>query len=155
MSTMAPARSAFAPPVPQTIEELGVSQSLVLDLVLRRLLLEGYSTLANLSNKLKLSMPVVDGAFRQLRSQLLLEVKGMQGNDYMFILSQAGKTLASDRFAVSQYAGSAPVCLKDYATATRIQSARVQVDRRSLRSAFGDLVITDRLLDQLGPALIS
>lgn len=155
MSTMVPARSAFTPTVPQSVEELGISQSLVLDLVLRRLLLEGYSTLANLSLKLKLSLPVVDLAFRQLRQQQLVEVKGMQGNDYMFILSQAGKNLASDRFAVSQYAGSAPVSLSQYATATRLQAARVQIDRRTMRTAFGDLVVTDRLLDQLGPALIS
>src|SRR5258708_39737747 len=98
MSTVAPVRSAFAPPVPQTIEELGLSQSLILDLVLRRLLLEGYSTLGNLSTKLKLSQPVIDGAFRTLRQQQLLEVKGMQGNDYMFIMSQAGKHLPYDHF---------------------------------------------------------
>ena len=31
----------------------------------------------------------------------------------------------------------------------------MQIDRRTLRKAFGDLVITDRMLDQLGPAMIS
>jgi len=31
----------------------------------------------------------------------------------------------------------------------------VESDRRSIRRAFNDLVLTDRLLDQLGPALIS
>jgi hypothetical protein len=147
--------SAFAPRIPQTVEELGISQSLVLDLVVRRLMLEGFSTLGSLSKALRLSIPIVDVAFRHLRQQQLVEVKGMVGNDYNFILTVAGKQLASDRFQISQYAGAAPVSLKQYHAATKQQSAHVAVDRRTLRSAFSDLVVTDRLLDQLGPALIS
>lgn len=128
---------------------------MVLDLVLRRLLLEGYSNLGSLSQSLRVSMPIIDTAFRHLRQQQLIEVKGMLGNDYNFVLSQAGRQLASDRFQISQYAGAAPVSLKEYLTATKQQTARVQIDRRALRMAFSDLIVTDRLLDQLGPALIS
>jgi len=155
MSIVSAGRSRFAPPVPQTYEELGLPQSLVLDLVLRRLLLEGFSSLQSLTRSLRLSPPIVEAAFRHLRQQQLIEVKGMIGNDYTFVLSGSGKTLASDRFQISQYAGAAPVSLKDYVSATRAQTARISVDRRALRAAFSDLVITDRLLDQLGPALIS
>jgi predicted ATPase with chaperone activity len=36
-----------------------------------------------------------------------------------------------------------------------VQAAEVRIDRKALRSAFSDLVISDQLLDQLGPALIS
>lgn len=148
-------KSTFAPGVPHTFDDLHISTALVQDLVLRRLLLEGSSNLGTLSTKLKLSLNIIDQAFRTLRGQQLVEVRGMTGNDYNFTLSQAGKNLASDRFQVSQYAGACPVALKDYAAAVKTQSARLQVDRRVLRSAFADLVITDRMLDQLGPALIS
>ncbi len=154
MSTSA-VRSAFAPPVPQTFEDLGLSQALVTDLVVRRLMLEGFSNIATLANRLRLSIPIVDIVFRQLRQQQLVEVRGMTGNDYNFQLSQAGKQLASDRFQVSQYAGAAPVCLKDYHTATKLQAAKIKVDRRALKGAYSDMVISDRMLDQLGPALIS
>jgi predicted ATPase with chaperone activity len=152
-STRLPA--IFRPPVPKTYEELGIPESLVIDLVLRRLMIEGTSSLRTLSVALKLSVSVVDAAFRHLRAQQLVEVKGMAGNDYQFMLSTAGKQLASDRFQISQYAGAAPVSLKDYSRAVRAQAARVQVDRKSLRMAMSDLIVTDRLLDQLGPALIS
>ncbi len=148
-------RTSFSPRMPQSMEQLGIPQSIVLDLVLRRLLLEGFSSLHGLSRSLKLSLSIVDVAFRQLRAQQLIEVKGMVGNDYQFVLSQAGKQLASDRFQISQYAGAAPVSLKDYLAATKAQSAKVQVDRRVLRQAFSDIIVTDRMLDQLGPALIS
>ena len=154
-ATLAPASSTFSPPIPQTFEDLGISQSLVLDLVIRRLMLEGFSNLGSLSNTLKLSVPVLNVVFNHMRSLQLVEVKGMLGNDYNFTLSMAGKQLAGERFQISQYAGAAPVSLKDYHAATKAQAAQVRIDRKILRSAFSDLVVNDHLLDQLGPALIS
>jgi hypothetical protein len=155
MATLAPARSAFSPPVPQSFKDLGVPESLVMDLVLRRLLIEGYSSLASLSRSLRLAVPIVDAVFKHMRSQQLVEIKGMTGNDYNFLLSAAGKQLAGERFQVSQYAAACPVSLKEYNAATKAQSAKVEVDRRMLRQAFSDLVVSDRMLDQLGPAIIS
>jgi hypothetical protein len=155
MSTIPAITSSFRPPIPQTYEQLGISETLVLDLVLRRMLMEGMSSLRGLGQSLRLSFPIVEIAFRHMRSQQLVEVKGMQGNDYQFVLSQAGKQLASDRFQISQYAGAAPVSLKEYSDATRLQAARVSVDRKAMRAAFSDLVIPDRMLDQIGPAIIS
>ena len=137
------------------MEDLGISQALVLDLMLRRLLLEGFCTLASLSEKLKLSIPVIDIVFRHMRQQQLVEIKGMVGNDYNFSLSGAGKQLAAERFQITQYAGACPVSLKDYHAATSMQSAQVNINRKTLRDAFSDLIVPDRLLDQLGPALIS
>src|SRR3974390_1497487 len=153
IATFAPIRAAFNPSIPQTFAELGVSESLVLDLVIRRLLIEGYSSLSSLSHSLRLSVPIIDIVFKHMRAQQLVEVKGMTGNDYNFTLSQAGKQLASERFQVSQYAGACPVSLKEYHAATKVQAAKVHVDRRTLRSAFSDLIVTDRMLDQLGPAI--
>jgi hypothetical protein len=155
MLTEAPVKSVFNPSIPQTFEQLGIPETLVLDLLLRRMLLEGQSTLARLSRSLRLSVPIIDIVFRHMRQQQLVEVKGMIGNDYNFTLSAAGKQLASERFQISQYAGAAPVSLKDYARATKFQAAHLDVDRRALRAAYADLVVSDRMLDQLGPALIS
>jgi hypothetical protein len=154
-ATLAPIRTGFAPSIPQSFEDLGISQSLVLDLVLRRMLLEGFSNLGSLSERLKLSVPILNIVFNHMRQQQLVEVKGMLGNDYHFTLSQAGKLLAGERFQITQYAGAAPVSLRDYSAATKSQAAEVRIDRKALRSALSDLVVTDQLLDQLGPALIS
>lgn len=155
MATFAPVRSAFHPAIPQNMKDLGIPESLVLDLVLRRMLIEGYSNLGGLSRSLRISVPVIDVVFKHMRSQQMVEIKGMAGNDYNFTLSQAGKQLAGERFQVSQYAGACPVSLTDYHAATKAQSAKVQVDRRMLRQAFSDLIVSDRMLDQLGPAIIS
>ena len=154
-ASVAPVRAAFAPATPQTFEALGISQSLVLDLVLRRLLLEGFSNLQTLGRTLSISFSILNAVFQTMRQQQLLEIKGMIGNDYQITLSGAGKLLAAERFQITQYAGAAPVSLKDYQQATKSQAARVLVDRKALRAAFADLIISDDMLDQLGPALIS
>jgi hypothetical protein len=155
MATFAPVRSSFLPAVPQNFADLAVPESLVLDLVLRRMVIEGFSSLAGLSRAIRISLPIVDMVFKHMRQQQLVEIKGMSGNDYQFVLSAAGKQLAAERFQVSQYAGACPVGLKEYHAATKAQTARINIDRRILRQAFSDLVVSDRMLDQMGPAIIS
>ncbi len=76
MATFAPIHAAFNPPIPQNFADLGISESLVLDLIMRRLLIEGYCSLNRLSQALCLSIPIVDLAFKHMRSQQLVEIKG-------------------------------------------------------------------------------
>src|ERR1700753_838926 len=113
MVTFAPVRTAIKPPIPKTFAELGIPESLVLDLMLPRMMVEGQSSLANVSRSLRISIPIVDQVFKHMRQQQLVEVKGMHGNDYVFTLSGSGKQLASERLQVSQYASACPVSLKD------------------------------------------
>jgi len=155
MATFAPVRSSFLPTVPQNFADLGVPEGLVLDLMLRRMVIEGFSSMTGLSRSIRVSLPIVDAVFKHMRSQQLVEIKGMSGNDYQFTLSGAGKQLAGERFQVSQYAGACPVSLKEYHAATKAQTARISVDRRVLRQAFSDLIVSDKMLDQMGPAIIS
>jgi hypothetical protein len=155
MPMLAETRPAFCPPMPETVEGLGIPQNLLMDLVLRRLYLSGVSNFQSLSQALKLSTAVIEALFRELRQQQLIEVKGMMGNDYNFTLTVAGRSAAAERYQISHYAGAAPVSLDEYHAATKAQAAKVRVDRKSLRQTMSDLVLTDNLLDQLGPALIS
>ncbi len=141
--------------MPESLEALGVPSSLIIDLVLRRLYVKGLSNFQTLSEALKLSPLVIEAVFRQLRQEQLIEVRGMVGNDYNFTLTQAGRQMAAERFQITHYAGPAPVSLSSYHASTKLQAPKLQVDRTGLRQAFSDLVLTNRLLDQIGPALIS
>jgi Cdc6-like AAA superfamily ATPase len=146
---------AFWPPQPEALADLDISPTLVQDLFMRTVREQGTSSLGSLRERLKLPHMVLEPVFRQLRQQAYLDVKGMQGNDYYFGLTAAGKALALERASICAYAGPAPVSLAAYERAVRLQAAHVQVSRDSLRQALGDLVLPDSLLDQLGPALIS
>ena len=146
---------AFWPPQPEALADLDISPTLVQDLFMRTVREQGTSSLGSLRERLKLPHMVLEPVFRQLRQQSYLDVKGMQGNDYYFGLTAAGKALALERASICAYAGPAPVSLPAYERAVRLQAAHVQVNRDSLSQALGDLVLPDSLLDQLGPALIS
>jgi predicted ATPase with chaperone activity len=140
--------------LPDRIEDLGIPRAMVADLFLRYLWLHGSGTLAALNEKLMLSFPILEIMFHQFRQQHLLEVKGMLGNDYSFTLTSEGRALATSRSEVCMYVGPAPVSIQQYHKVVKAQTAHVQLSRESLRQAFSDLVLTDNLLDSLGPSLI-
>jgi hypothetical protein len=149
-----PPHQRIQPIIPDRLDDLGISRSLVTDLILRYLWLHGSATLSMLHSTLKLSFTVLESMFHQLRQQQVLEVKGMLGNDYSFSLTSSGRALATGRNEVCQYAGPAPVSLAQYDEVVKAQSARVRLNRETLRQAFADLVLPDGLLDRLGPSLI-
>jgi predicted ATPase with chaperone activity len=146
---------AYFPSVPREIDELKVSPSLLTDLMLRHLRTYGVSSFRSLAGSMKLSSSIVQTLFEHLRKQQLVDVKGTTGLDYSFALTEAGRHLAAERSEMSRYTGPAPVSLEEYLRAVRAQVAKVKVNRAELRAALADLVVSDSLLDQLGPALVS
>jgi predicted ATPase with chaperone activity len=148
-------KPAFTPKTPGSLENLDIPASLVEDLMLRRLYTQGTGTLKSLSFSLKLPFSLIHTLFQHLRQQQLFEVKGVDGNDYTLTLSGTGREVASKRFAKSSYSGPAPVSIKTYHSAVRAQASRVNLNRSRLKEVLSDLVVTERFLDQLGPALIS
>ena len=146
---------AFAPPAPRSMDETGIPAPLVSDLVVRRLYLDGVSSIFGLGQALKLPFRVIEQVFNQLRQRQLIDLKGIVGEDYSFSLTSAGQRLAVNRRRISEYAGAAPVSIQDYDRATRAQTADVQLTRDTLRATFSDLVVTDDMISQLGPAILS
>jgi hypothetical protein len=145
----------FPSMAPDSLEGLDIPESLVEDLVLRRLYMNGTSSLRSLSQTLKLSFAVVQTVFQRLRKEQFFEVKGMEGQDYNFTLSGKGQEFARKSFELCRYSGPAPVSLKDYRNMVKAQTGKISVNRSRLRDLLSDVVLTESLLDQLGPALIS
>jgi hypothetical protein len=145
----------FYPTAPTKLEDLDIPRSLVEDLMLRYLYTKSTSSIRDLSNVLKLNFSLLHDLFQQLRQKQLFEISGMDGNDYVFMLSGIGRDLASKRFAIGHYSGPAPVSMKSYNEAVRAQIVELKVNRQILKSALSELVLTNPFLDQLGPALAS
>ncbi len=154
-TTYAQLTPSFVPQQPQTAAGLGIPWPLVLDIVARRLHLDGQTTLLGLQDALKLPPMVVESVFRHFQKEQLVEIKGMSGSEFVISLTNAGRQFALDRMKVSLYAGPAPVSLRAYHEAVRAQAARPHVNRTRVTEAMGDLVVEDELLDQLGPAIVS
>jgi predicted ATPase with chaperone activity len=146
---------SHCPSMPRKLADLKIPHSLITDLILRHLRTHGVSSFTSLNEYIKISPSIIHNLFEQMRKQQLVEVKGLTGQDYSFDLTTAGRNLAAERSQMCKYAGPAPVSLEEYYRAVRAQTAKVKVNRAGLRAAFADLVVSDSLLDQLGPALIS
>jgi hypothetical protein len=154
---------AFSPKAPEDLQNLDIPESLVEDLMLRRLYTIGMrrlytigsSNINSLCISLKLSFPVIHSMFERLRKRQLIVVTGMEGNDYTFTLSEAGRRLAATRFDMCHYSGPAPVSVRSYRAAVKSQVSKVKLKRQLLKEALSDLVLTDGFLDELGPAIVS
>ncbi|MGO9243005.1 MAG: AAA family ATPase [Bryobacteraceae bacterium] len=145
----------FVPPAPIEPDALDIPWSLVVDLVARRLNLEGVSSLSSLQRELKLAPPIIEAVFRHFQKEKLVEIRGTEGHDFMLGLTSAGHKFAADRQLASHYAGAAPVSLEVYKSTVQAQAARLKVNRYQLRRIFSDLVVENEVLDKVGPALIS
>jgi hypothetical protein len=145
----------YNPQAPDNLQDLDIPVTLVEDLMLRYLYNKGAGSTSKLSDALKLPFPVIDAVFQQMRKRQLFEVTGLDSNNYLFRLSETGRDQAFNRLQICHYAGPAPVSIESYHACVKAQITEIKVDRTFVKNALSDLVLTDKLVDQLGPALIS
>src|ERR1041384_6872801 len=116
----------ISPPPPLTVEQLGLPPFMVSNLVLRWIREHGSGSLTMLRKGLKLSYPVVEGTFQQLRQQQLIDIQRTVGSAFLFTLTAAGRQFAMERSESCSYAGPAPVPIAQYAQVVRAQKVSVQ-----------------------------
>ena len=149
-----------APLAPVALEETGLTSALIADLALKILYQRGPMAATDISQALCLPLgrilqPVLDF----LKAEHQLEVKGGTGvtsSSFFYSLSSKGIDRAREALARNGYIGAAPVTLAAYTTRVRKQSmGDVQISMEQLRKALGALVLPERTLRQLGPAINS
>lgn len=145
----------FSPQAPERIGDVDIPISLVEDIILRYLYTRSYCTVSSLSDALKLPFGVLLECFKRLRERQFFEISNMDGNDYRFTLTDKGRTIAGGRFDICGYVGPAPVAVDTYSHAVKSQASQPRFNRDYLKRTLSELILTDKLLDQLGPALIS
>lgn len=148
------------PPVPLKIDQTGLSETLLTDLLLKIAYFEGgiYS-LGPMSKSLCLTMGVVDELTESARNDGLIAIRSAAGYNratHVFELTGLGRQRASEALEQSQYAGPAPVPLRLYSIMTSHQTVRqIEIDEPWVRHALSHLVVDDELLNRLGPAFSS
>jgi MoxR-like ATPase len=148
-------RSVFQPNAPRSIEETGLSQGLILDLILRQAFFEGIVTLGTLAERSRLSPTIIHWVYRYLLKEQLCETRSMVGNDYEIALTTRGRGMAEVALKKGQYAGAAPVSLKDYNQSVSDQAIHVSVNAESMRTVLSDLVLPEPVVRSLGAALVT
>jgi predicted ATPase with chaperone activity len=146
------------PTAPQTVEECGLSLDLILQLVLKTLHFAGELSGVELGRRLGLSYAVIAPALDLLKVQQQVQIVGgglVGGASYRYRITDSGRTRAALFLESSHYVGVAPVPLSQYQRyMERFRAAAPRgASRDRVRQAFSHLVISDRVLDQLGPAI--
>jgi predicted ATPase with chaperone activity len=146
------------PAAPRTLADAGLPFDMVVALALKTLhFLDELSGTA-IASRLGLQYSVVDPILRHLKITHLVEVSGgglTGGPAFVYRLTEAGRLRALLALEQSQYVGAAPVPLAAYAAYMRAFAAAAPktATRESVRKAFRKLVLSQRVLDQLGPAV--
>jgi hypothetical protein len=146
------------PESPQTLEAAGLGLDLILQLTLKSLHFAGELSGSDLSRRLGLEFPVIQPALDLLKAQHQVSIAGggiVGGASYRYRITDAGRTRAALFLESSHYVGVAPVPLAQYQSYMGAYRAAAPkgATRDRVRRAFAHLVISDGVLDQLGPAI--
>ncbi len=148
-----------APPAPATLEETGLPADGVEQLLVKTLY-AAEATGVVLSERLRLPFTMLEPIIEHTRAERIIEVRGTavasNAAHYRYALTDLGRDRARQYLEVNQYVGPAPVPLTAYAAHMRaLSSSRPYIDRDRLRAGFSHLVVEERQLEQLGPAVNS
>jgi len=145
-----------APPQPATVEATGLSAD-QLEQLLVKTLYGGEATGRTLADRVRLPYAVLEPLIERARAERLIEVRGADGvasASYRYALTEVGRDRARQFLTASQYTGPAPVPLAAYASYMQVlRSARGYIERDRLRGGFSHLVVSEAILEQLGPAV--
>ena len=149
----------LAPPVPETLEQTGLTASLIEQLIFKLLYFRGDVLGRDLSTAMGLKFSLVEDLIDYLKRQNLVQVKrslGMGNSSAIFTLTESGRNLAREYLDTNQYVGPAPVPLHQYTHLVRQQRRKDGwLTVEALRSAYRNMVVTPHTLGQIGPAVSS
>ncbi|MBI1902766.1 MAG: AAA family ATPase [Planctomycetia bacterium] len=147
----------FVPAEPVSFQEAGLTEGQVESLLLKYLLSVGTATGRDTSNHVKLPFKLVDDLLAVMKNdQLVVYYADAPMNDYVYQLTDMGRERARRHLEHSTYFGAAPVTLSDYIKSVKCQSLTNQHPAESdLERAFNDLLINQKMLRRIGPAINS
>jgi DNA-binding PadR family transcriptional regulator len=150
------AQETAPPPMPATLEATGLAPDR-LEQLLTKTLYVGEATGLVLADRLRLSYGAIEPLVERMRAERLVEVRGALGTgsaSYRYALTDLGRDRARQYLADNGYIGPAPVPLANYVDYMHsLRSMRGYIDEERLRQGFSHLIVNDRVLDQLGPAV--
>ena len=145
-----------APPMPTSLADTGLSVGQVEQLLIKTLH-DGELTGLAVADRMRLPYSILEPLIERLRAERLIEVRGGGGSgtsSYRYALTDLGRDRAQQYFENSLYAGAAPVPLASYvAYMNALTAARGFMDRDRLAQGFAHLIISEKVLEQLGPAV--
>ena len=145
----------YWPPEPISLEDAGVSESLVESLICQLLLTVGTTSGRKIAERLGLPFGIIDQQLGALRTrQIVAHARSAPLNDFYYSLTENGQNRAISHRKSFTYVGPAPVPLADYIVSVEAQASQFEPIRRDrLIKALSEITFERSWLDFLGPAV--
>jgi hypothetical protein len=145
-------------PAPRNLKESGLTLDLLVQLLLKALHFAGELSGVELADRLGLGFSVIEPGIDALKAQHLCEIVGgtsLGAPSYRYRISVLGRERAAMFLGLNMYSGTAPVPIDQYIRymSSFQTSTPKSISRHDVQQAFSHLVLSDRVLDQLGPAI--
>jgi predicted ATPase with chaperone activity len=146
---------------PLSVDELGVSRGVLVDLALKILYSEGEMDGTDIANSMRTPLPIAVDLMDVLRKEKLCRVLGSDSGVvpvYRYAITEAGIARAREALARNEYVGPAPVSLDAYVGIVKRQSVAMAcsvIRRDDLEHALDEVVVSPSVPARLGPALNS
>ncbi|MDC0707729.1 ATPase [Stigmatella sp. ncwal1] len=157
----APPTHRYWPQQPRTLEECGLTVSMVEELILKAIFFAGEMRGMDIANRLKLPTALVDEIIEGLRRQKYLDIRGggssgVGKSTMIYQLTSFATDMLRQILDRNRYNGPAPVSLQEWVQAVRKQTIRGnRITREQMEDKFSDLIIRDYIFDGIGPAMNS
>src|SRR5687767_9352671 len=152
--------AGFAPPEIHSIADTGLPPQFLTDLALKTIYYA--NTISGYDVALNMRLPylgVLDQILEALKKDLYIEVRSgsaLTTASYTYATTSKGTIRALELIDRCSYMGAAPVNLTDYRNAVRLQTiSSVVVNRAAVREVFSRMVLSERIMNQIGPAINS
>jgi hypothetical protein len=154
-----PPINTWVPRLATTIEATGLNRTFLTESVLRTIYNQSRVTGAAIVEHLRLFYGTVEPLIQELRQAEYIDIAGQRGYgdiNYEYILTPRGTQAVADALQKTQYNGPCPVPFNEYIDSVHQQTIKhVVVTRRNIRQAFSDLVMSETILNEVGPAVNS
>jgi predicted ATPase with chaperone activity len=145
---------------PTTLAETGLSEDLITQLVIKLLHFNANCTGVEIAHRVGLEFAVVEPILETLKQSHQCEVVGgglLGAPSFRYRITDHGRRRAQLFLDNNQYVGAAPVPLSQYREymAKFQQATRAIVTPAAVRQAVSHLVLSDRVVNQIGPAVTS
>ncbi len=150
-------QECVVPPVPDRIEDTGLTGAMLEQLLLKILYFRGEVMGRDLALAVGLQYSIIEETMELLKRQHLVAVKrslGIGNKSAIFALADAGRNLAREYLENNQYSGPAPVPLYQYTAVVRRQrQVESWLTHEALAGAFRHMVVSPEILAEMGPAV--
>jgi energy-coupling factor transporter ATP-binding protein EcfA2 len=146
------------PALPRTVQETGISPANLLNLLLKVMYVETTEVVPHLAQRLALNDRIVQELIDEAVRRRFVQTLGTVQMGFMpairYVLGEQGKAAANEALTQNLYVGAAPVALAAFQA--QIDKQRITNephDVAALRRSLGGLVVSDRYVRKLLPAI--